>query len=191
MVTSLCKPGFDPCVWDPFVFFSWRVPDISSGSGRAATDTVSSPLPPHPGLGQPFVSSWTSPHLVQLPSLWWLPPVSLALSGHWDTGKSETSLPNFLQNLMLHHISQRLFGKNCICPWSEWEVPTEEAVDLKLHWVYRNLKEAGFCLFFDEEVATRIVKSPLIQLGFIMKPSYSWILILFFINSNTKQCLTF
>lgn len=33
--------------------------------------------------------------------------MSRVLSGHWE-GKA--SLPNFLPNLMLHHISQRLFG---------------------------------------------------------------------------------
>lgn len=37
----------------------------------------------------------------------------------WHLGKNEASLPNFLQNLMLHYISQRLFGKKLY--WSlEW-----------------------------------------------------------------------
>lgn len=142
-----------------------RVSDISSGLGRAAADTVSSPFPPHPWLGQSLVSSWASPHLVQLWSLWWLPPVSLALSGHCDTwGRMRPVCPTFCRTSCCIIYPKDCSEKNYIGPWSEWEVPTDEAVDLKLHWVCRNLKEAGFCLIFDGEVATRIVKSPLIQL---------------------------
>lgn len=129
MVTALGKAGFHRRIWDPLMvvlrvtpprheLWPWQKAAADTGSPQCphlvlpGHRELPSPPPrpsrPHPGLrrGPSLFMSLTSLGLWgHVPSC----PGTFRSLGH--LGKSEASLPSLLQNLMLHHVSQRLFGK--------------------------------------------------------------------------------
>lgn len=138
--------------------FAWSLPDVSPGPAQLAPSpadhvcafrgAVSSPLPPHPGLGRwPSLFPWAWPRAAASDLCRDVRSCHQQFLVIGTLGKEWGQPVQLLQNLTLHRYPKDCLEKFYIGPWCEWEVTTEETIDLNLDGVCRNWEGSRVVLF--------------------------------------------